>query len=351
MVSSSPSGSVHLGALQGGRVGGAAGSSSPRTSSHVTSRLSPPSASAGAQTFPGNQPAQRVEHEVAGVGFARRPGCAEGVRASAKWAAMQLCDALPAEPEQRFGAAAAEVIPKERGVVVPDFFPADIAQVPRSLRMLRFISGHAEERYRSWHNLVTLWESARLPAVRCGGWCSCSLSGVAVCQCVWLVAGLRWLVLNEEVVIHTVPLGGLLCFWCVQLDALLQLCICSLDGGELHETYCGLGFWGVVGDYPVELERYRPPEHHLLDFRLPHHAPGFICRRRGRSPSGVLCNGVLRFPRGQVVASLSQRAVFEVFPRLWLLQMAGAYGVIWGHVYTSWVIPACQPFQEGQLFK
>ena len=32
----------------------------------------------------GNQPAQRVEREVVGLGFARRQGCAQGVRLSAK---------------------------------------------------------------------------------------------------------------------------------------------------------------------------------------------------------------------------------------------------------------------------
>ena len=102
-----------------------------------------------------------------------------------------------------------------------------------------------------------------------------------MCQCVWIVAGLRWLVMDEDVVTHTVGLGGLLCFRCVQLDAVLKLCICPLGGGELHVTYCGFGFRGVVADDPVELEWYRPPEHCLLDFRLLHQAPDFICCRRG----------------------------------------------------------------------
>ena len=167
-----------------------------------------------------------------------------------------------------------------------------------------------------------------------------------MCQCVWQVAGLCWLVMDKEVVIHTVGVGGLLCFLCVQLDAVLQLCICPLDGGELHVTYCGFGFRD-----PVELEWYRSPVHHLLDFSLPHQAPDFIYRRRGRVLSGVLCNGVLPFPRGQVVVSLSQRALFEAFPRLWLSDVADTYGVFRGYVYTSSVIPACHPVQEGQLFK
>ena len=172
-----------------------------------------------------------------------------------------------------------------------------------------------------------------------------------MCQCVWLGAGLRWPVIDEEAVIHPVGVGSMLCFQCVQLDAVLQLCICGLDSGEFDVMYCGFGFQGVVGDDPVELEWYRFPEHRFLDFRLPHQEPDFICRRRGRAPSGSLCNGVLRFSRCQVVVSLSQRAQFEVFPRLWLLEVAGAYGVFWGYVYSSWVIPACTPVQEGQLLK
>ena len=151
-----------------------------------------------------------------------------------------------------------------------------------------------------------------------------------MCQCVWLVAGLRWPVMDEEVVINMVVVGGLLCFLFVQLDAELQLCICPFHGGEFHGTYCGFRFSGLVGDDPVDLEWYRSPQHRLPDFWLPHQAPDFICPLRGRAPSGVLCNVVLRFPRGQVVVSLSQRALFEVFPRLWLLEVEGAYGLFQG---------------------
>ena len=68
-----------------------------------------------------------MEREVVGLGFARRRSCAEGVRPSAKWAGMQLRDARAAEPVQLLGVAAAEVMPKERGVVVVDYFPADAA--------------------------------------------------------------------------------------------------------------------------------------------------------------------------------------------------------------------------------
>ena len=105
---------------------------------------------------------------------------------------------------------------------------------------------------------------------------------------------------------------------CVQLDAAPQLYICPLDGGELHVTYCGFGFRGVVSDDPVELKWYPSPEHRILDFWLPHQAPDFICPRRGRAPSDMFGNGVLWFPGGQVVVFLSQQALFEVFPPLWL---------------------------------
>ena len=124
-----------------------------------------------------------------------------------------------------------------------------------------------------------------------------------MCQCVGLVAGLHELVINEEAVIHTAVVGVLLCFLCVQLDVVLQLCVRPLDGSELHVTYCGFWFRGVVGDNPVELEWYRSPEHRFLDLWLLHQAPDLICRWRGGAPSGVLCYDVLRRPRGQVGAS------------------------------------------------
>ena len=116
-------------------------------------------------------------------------------------------------------------------------------------------------------------------------------------------------------------------------------------------TYCGPGLWGVVGNDPVESEWHRSPEHRFLDLWLPHQEPNLICRWRGRVPSGVLCYGVLWRPCGQVVASLCQRALLGVFPRLWLLEMAGAYGVFRGYLYTPSAIPSCHPVYEGQLFE
>ena len=65
-------------------------------------------------------------------------------------------NARAAEPVQQFGAAAAEVMPKERGVVVPNYFPANVARVLRSPQMWGFTGGHPVEKYRSWDNPVTL---------------------------------------------------------------------------------------------------------------------------------------------------------------------------------------------------
>ena len=155
----------------------------------------------------GNQGAQCVEHEVIASGFAWQQSCAEEVRPSAKWAGMQLRDTRAAEPVQLLGAAAAEVMLKDRGVVVVDYFPADASRVPRPLRMWGFTGGHPEEGYMSGDNRVTLRECARFLAVRCGGSCDGSFPGVAVCQCVWLVAGLRGLVMDEEVGINTAGRG------------------------------------------------------------------------------------------------------------------------------------------------
>ena len=87
-----------------------------------------------------------MEREFYSLGFARRQSYAEGVRPSAKWAGMQLRDARAAEPVQLLGAAAAQVMFKERGVLVVDYFPADAARVPRPLRMWGFTGGHPEER-------------------------------------------------------------------------------------------------------------------------------------------------------------------------------------------------------------
>ena len=139
-----------------------------------------------------------------------------------------------------------EVMPKERSVVVVvDCFPADAARVPKPLRMWSFTGGHPKERYRSGY-----FTGMCAPLCIAVWWVvQWQFPGVAVCQCVWLVNGM-----DEEVVVHTAVVGGLLCFLCIQLDAVWQVCVSPLDGGELHVTYCGFGLRGMVGDDPVELE-------------------------------------------------------------------------------------------------
>ena len=77
-------------------------------------------------------------------------------------------DAPAAEPQQLLGAAATEVMPKERGVVLVEYVPADASRVSRP-RMWSLTDGHPEERYSSWDERVTVRECARFCAVRYGG--------------------------------------------------------------------------------------------------------------------------------------------------------------------------------------
>ena len=59
---------------------------------------------------------------------------------------MQVRHVRAAEPVQLLGAAAAKVMPKERGFVLVEYFPPDTAWVPRP-GMWGFTGGHPEERY------------------------------------------------------------------------------------------------------------------------------------------------------------------------------------------------------------
>ena len=52
---------------------------------------------------------------------------------------------------------------------------------------------------------------------RCYGRCL----AVAAGPCVWLVARLRMLVVDEEIMVRAAVVGSLLCFLCVYLDAVL----------------------------------------------------------------------------------------------------------------------------------
>ena len=144
MGSAPRSGSAQVGARQGGRGGGVAGSSKLRTSNHSTSGLSPPRAIAP-DVLP-DQSAQCLECEVFVLRFARRRSCVESMRSPAEWARPQVRDAGAAEPVQLLGAAAAEVMPTKRVAVFGVHLHADSARVSRPL-MWSFTFGHREERY------------------------------------------------------------------------------------------------------------------------------------------------------------------------------------------------------------
>ena len=53
------------------------------------------------------------------------------------------------------------------------------------------------------------------------GWCYGRCLAVAAGPCVWLVARLRMLVVDEEIIVRAAVVGCLLCFLCVYLDAVL----------------------------------------------------------------------------------------------------------------------------------
>ena len=55
----------------------------------------------------------------------------------------------------------------------------------------------------------------------CSGRCDGRCLAVAACPCVWLVARLCMLVVDEEVIVRAAVVGCLLCFLCVYLDAVL----------------------------------------------------------------------------------------------------------------------------------
>ena len=46
------------------------------------------------------------------------------------------------------------------------------------------------------------------------------------------------LVMYEQVVVSTLVVRGMLRCLCVELDAMLQLCICPSDGCELRVAHC-----------------------------------------------------------------------------------------------------------------
>ena len=70
-----------------------------------------------------------------------------------------------------------------------------------------------------------------------------------------------------------------------------------------------------------------------------------------RAPCGMLCDCVLRFPRGQVDAVLGQWASREMVPCFRLLQVPRAYGVLGWYVYAFPAVPPCYSVKKRQLLK
>ena len=75
----------------------------------------------------------------------------------------------------------------------------------------------------SWGEVFFAGRSALYTGGECARsvWHDSSCLAVAVCPCVWLVAGLCMFVVDEEVIIPTAVVGCLLCFLFVYLDAVL----------------------------------------------------------------------------------------------------------------------------------
>ena len=63
-----------------------------------------------------------------------------------------------------------------------------------------------------------------------------------------LVLGLYPLVVYDHVAVCSMVPCGVLCQLCVQLGAVLQLRVRSLDGCDLHMVCRCLRFWGVVSE-------------------------------------------------------------------------------------------------------
>ena len=219
-MGSAPSvGSAHVGARQGGWDGGVAGSSSVRTSKHSTSGLSPPAPLC--QTF--------CWIRVRSVWSVRSSACVS----RSGGAVQSECDRRPTGHDHKFAMhglqnqCSCSVPPQPRscprsGVLflsfisqqTPHGFPGRGCGVsPSGILRRGIVRGTIGPLYGR--------EYARSGVVRRGGWCDGSCLAVAACPCVWLVAGLCVLVVDEEVVIHTAVVGCLLCFLCVHPDAVL----------------------------------------------------------------------------------------------------------------------------------
>ena len=147
--------------------------------------------------------------------FAQRQSCAEGMQSPAEWARPQVRDARAAEPVQLLSAAAAEVMPTKRVAVFVVHLAADSNGFPG-----RGCGASPSGILRRGIVCRTIRPLHRRGCARSGRRDSRCLE-VAPGPCVWLVAGLCMLVVDEKVIIRAAVLGCLLCFLCVYLDALL----------------------------------------------------------------------------------------------------------------------------------
>ena len=216
----SPStGSAQVGARQGERGGGVVGSSSLTTSILSTSGLSPPALSF--QTF--------CWIRVRSVWSVRSSACIS----RGGGAVQSRCGRWQSGHDHKFAMhglqnqCSCSVLPQPRscprnGLLFSSFtsqqtphrFPGRGFGASSSGILTRgIVCGTIGPQYGR--------ECARTGVVRRGGWCDGSCLAVAACPCVWLVAWLCMLVMDEEVVIHTAVMGCLLCFLCVDLDAVL----------------------------------------------------------------------------------------------------------------------------------
>ena len=162
--------------------------------------------------------------------FARRRSCAESMRSPAEWARPQVRDARASEPVQLLSAATAEVMPTKRVAVFVVHLHADPACVfgrgcgasPSGIlrggvvcRTIRPIHGRG-----------------RAHSGCCDGRCL----AVAVGPCVWLVARLCMLVVDEEVIVRAAVVGCLLCPTCLRRG--LDSALCWYRTQALHGDVC-----------------------------------------------------------------------------------------------------------------
>ena len=109
---------------------------------------------------------------------------------------------------------------------------------------------------RASHGLV--YRNTRRGAMRARGqgppWSS---GGASICR-------LDLFVLYDQVVVGWLIHWGVLCSLCVKLGTMLQLCVRTLEGAELHVAHCSLYVGCTVSEASVDLQWQRPPQYGLL---------------------------------------------------------------------------------------